>query len=153
MMIMKDAQLGIRISAVKKKELDAHATKNGLTSSSLVLALIDEELRRPESLSNMYLSITKRFENLDEKFKVLAKTADRNLEVLSKTLERQLSLIEEVEVLNEKDHKAINEALSLDAGVLKSIADILTKLDEKSVTKDELLRILVRIFAEERAKK
>jgi hypothetical protein len=152
-MIMKDAQLGIRISAVKKKELDAHATKNGLTSSSLVLALIDEELRRPESLSNMYLSITKRFENLDEKFKVLAKTADRNLEVLSKTLERQLSLIEEVEVLNEKDHKAINEALSLDAGVLKSIADILTKLDEKSVTKDELLRILVRIFAEERAKK
>lgn len=150
---MKDAQLGIRISAVKKKELDAHATKNGLTSSSLVLALIDEELRRPESLSNMYLSITKRFENLDEKFKVLAKTADRNLEVLSKTLERQLSLIEEVEVLNEKDHKAINEALSLDAGVLKSIADILTKLDEKSVTKDELLRILVRIFAEERAKK
>ena len=153
MIIMKDAQLGIRISAVKKKELDAHATKNGLTSSSLVLALIDEELRRPESLSNMYLSITKRFENLDEKFKVLAKTADRNLEVLSKTLERQLSLIEEVEVLNEKDHKAINEALSLDAGVLKSIADILTKLDEKSVTKDELLRILVRIFAEERAKK
>jgi len=142
---MKEAQLGIRISTAKKKELDAHAAKNGLTASSLTLALIDEELRRPESLSNMYFSISKRFENVDERF-----------EALAKGLERTLGAMEKLEVFNEKDHKKIYEILSLDGTLLKSyevmlrsIVDYLAKLDEKSVTKAELLRILVRVLAKE----
>jgi len=148
-MIMKDAQLGIRISTAKKKELDAHAAKNGLTASSLTLALIDEELRRPESLSNMYFTITKRFEGVDEKLKVFAKTTDENFEVLSRHLERQVNLIEEVERLNEKDHKTVSENLSRTSDVLKSVAEILGRLDESSVTKDELTKILVRVLAKE----
>jgi hypothetical protein len=122
MMIMKDAQLGIRISTAKKKELDAHAAKNGLTASSLTLALIDEELRRPESLSNMYLTITKRFENLDEKVKVLAKVADGNFNTINEnvllTMRNQvktLDCIQEYWRIHEKDHKTINEALAKEA--------------------------------------
>lgn len=161
---MKDAQLGIRISTAKKKELDAHALKNGLTASSLTLALIDEELRRPESLINMYFTITKRFEGVDEKLKVLAKVADGNFNTINENVlltmrnhVKTLDAILEYSHINEKDHKIINENLALDGTLLKSygamlrsIVDYLAKLDEKSVTKDELSKILVRVLAEQK---
>ena len=146
---MKDANLVVRIPSAKKKELQAHAEKNGLTTSSLVSALIDEELRRPQSLSNMYGSITKKFEDVDQNFKVLAKTADGNFGVLSKHLERQFNLIEKVEDVNEKFHKSTWDVVKSYGAMLKSVAEILAKLQENSVTKDQLERILVRLLAKE----
>ena len=43
--------------------------------------------------------------------------------------------------------------LSLDGGIVKSIAENLTKLNENSVTKDDLSRILVRLLAKGEEKK
>jgi len=152
---MKDAQLGIRISTAKKKELDAHAAKNGLTASSLVLALIDEELNT-QSLSNMYLTITKRFENLDEKVKVLAKVADGNFNTINEnvllTMRNQVKTVDCIQEywrISETDHKKDGSLLKSYRDTLKSIVDYLAKLQENSLTKDELTKILIRLLAKE----